>query len=385
MVLRAGIALTLLRALVANLPRLGLLRETYALLRVALTIEREQKLKGIRLSEFDQLCQLGCQACVEAAAEALDNAAIPVSEWNKWIGQLIQPFLRLWSDHSSTMRLSVLETVASDSEWRELCDFIVKFGGGLFHARFMTLGNLRGILHRGVGAYLKYLEENPDPLHPVSLIDDLDGPISRTKAEQQLQIVLQAIVENYEEYKDYNNSTAQSDYGQNLHTLLDFLRLKAAYQRQAWLIRPLTQAHEVLVKHRGEAAALWQHEIQRLTAGVADQFLGRLGELEKEHGMQLRTVSERLNERFVLPLALDRASALLEPAYEQARNEGPSSALEQFERALQPYLDSPTGSGLDVPPWLRRLEGELERVEMRHTAIAGLGRSCYKCRAASFQ
>ena len=45
LILRAGIALTLLRALAANLPRIGLLRETYGLLRVAQTMERQQKLE----------------------------------------------------------------------------------------------------------------------------------------------------------------------------------------------------------------------------------------------------------------------------------------------------------------------------------------------------
>jgi hypothetical protein len=28
----------------------------------------------------------------------------------------------------------------------------------------MTLANLHGMLHRGVGAYLDYLRDNPDPL-----------------------------------------------------------------------------------------------------------------------------------------------------------------------------------------------------------------------------
>ena len=73
------------------------------------------------------------------------------------------------------------------------------------------------------------------------LIDDLDGRLPRAKAEQQLQMVLQAIVENYEEYKDYNNTTPQSDYGENLHALLDFLRLKAAY-RPAGLVTPAADA-----------------------------------------------------------------------------------------------------------------------------------------------
>ena len=55
LILRAGIALALLRALAANLPRLGLLREAYSLLRVVQTMEREQNLEGPRLTEFDSL------------------------------------------------------------------------------------------------------------------------------------------------------------------------------------------------------------------------------------------------------------------------------------------------------------------------------------------
>jgi len=373
LVLRAGIALTLLRALAANLPRLGLLRETYALLRVAQTMEQEQKLQGPRLTEFDRLYQIACQASVEAAVESVSaDDALSAAERVGLLGRLIQPYLGLWSEHSRTVRLSILEVVASDSEWQALRDFIRKYGGELFHARFMTLANLRGILQRGVGAYLKYLEENPDPQNSVSLLDDLDRGISRAKAEQHFQVVLQAIVENYEEYKDYNNNTPQSDYGENLHALLDFLRLKAAYDRQAWLIRPLALVHEVLVKHGNEAAALWQQQVERLTSAAAKQYSDRLAELEIEHGMRLRTVSDRVQERFVLPMALDRVCALIEPAYDESRAGQTPRALEQLEIGLRPYCDVPTGSGLEVPMWLRRLEAELHRVEMRRTAVANL-------------
>ena len=31
----------------------------------------------------------------------------------------------------------------------------------------MTLGDLRGVLHAASAAYLDYLHDNPDPLHPV--------------------------------------------------------------------------------------------------------------------------------------------------------------------------------------------------------------------------
>ena len=90
-----------------------------------------------------------------------------------------------------------------------LRDFVKRYGRDLFHARFLTLGNLRGILHRGVGAYLDYLRDNPDPLHPVKLIDDLGRNIPTEDAVERSQVILQAVVENYEEYKDYNATTTR--------------------------------------------------------------------------------------------------------------------------------------------------------------------------------
>ena len=49
-------------------------------------------------------------------------------------------------------------------------------------------------------------------------------------------------------YLDYNATAPQSDYGENLHVLLDFLRLKAAYERDNWRMRPLVLVHEVLCR-----------------------------------------------------------------------------------------------------------------------------------------
>src|SRR5207302_3260927 len=111
-------------------------------------------------------------------------------------------------------------------------------------ARFMTLANLRGILHGGVGKFLDYLRENPDPMQPMRLIEELDDGLPRPQAERFLQVILQAVIENYEEFKDYNTTTPQSDYGDNLYLLLDFLHLKASYDRHAWHLRPLLLVHE---------------------------------------------------------------------------------------------------------------------------------------------
>jgi len=62
-------------------------------------------------------------------------------------------------------------------------------------------------LVRGVGAYLHDLRAQPDPPHPLRLIDDLDRTISSSDAEGFLQIILQALLENYDHLQDYNLTT----------------------------------------------------------------------------------------------------------------------------------------------------------------------------------
>src|SRR5213076_125043 len=69
-ILRASIAQTILRALVASLPRLGLLRETFHLVRTAHAMEQAQPTQGPRVTEFDRLFQTGCQAVIDATADA---------------------------------------------------------------------------------------------------------------------------------------------------------------------------------------------------------------------------------------------------------------------------------------------------------------------------
>src|SRR5205807_51527 len=194
-------------------PRLGLLRETFDLLRAAREVEQAHPARGRGVREFNHFFQAAFQAVVESVVESA--AGWPEEhagdrEVAALLERLTGPFLALWAEYGRTVPLSVLETLASDAEWLALQEFVRKYGGDLFHARFMTLANLRGILHRGVGVYLDYLRENPDPLRPVRLLDDLERKVRRADVIRWLEVVLQSVVENYEEYKDYNTTTTQS-------------------------------------------------------------------------------------------------------------------------------------------------------------------------------
>jgi hypothetical protein len=384
-ILRVRIAQSVLRALLSSLPRLGLLRETYELLRTARQMEQSQPKHGRGITEFNHFFQAAYQAVIEnvvrsslewPADQASDDRVVELLE------RLTSPFLSLWIEHSQTLQLSVLENVHTEAEWRALSNFVQRYGRDLFHVRFMTLGNLRGILHRGVSSYLDYLRDNPDPLRPIRLIEELDGAIDRETAVRWLQLVLQAVIENYEEYKDYNTTTTQSDYGENLHVLLDFLRLKAQYERHAWQFRPLIMGHEVLARHgRGSTALRWEESLVQITRDLANQHLEKLARLERQHGVRLNTIADRLKERFVKQLRLDRLCALIEPCLQQARERSEEEERPAFGRLLselRAYATTPTGVGLDVPAWLRRLEAEVHRVQASHTAVAVLAENFFR-------
>jgi hypothetical protein len=157
-----------------------------------------------------------------------------------------------------------------------------------------------------------------------------------------------------------------------LFVLLDFLRLKVAYERNNWQMRPLVLVHEVLCRrNRIVDVAEWQDEILRYTREHAERHLTELSHIESSHGIILRTVRDRLGERFIAPLAIDRMCALVGPAAAAADpgETGGSSAFTRLYDEITTFAANPTGVGLEVPSWLRGLEAELSRV--RHETKRG--------------
>lgn len=377
-ILRARFAQAVLQTLVEHLPYLGLLRETHYLLQAARLMEETNPAKGRRVTEFDRLFQLGFQGAIETVVASARHWDAPDAD-DRYFVQMLElltgPFLRLWMDHSRTLQLSSLEKVAGADAWQELRGFIQTYGRELFGARFMVLANLRGVLHRGTGEYLRYLRDHAEADRPTRLLADLDRVLPEARAAKLLKRAIRAVAENYEEYKDYKTTTPQSDYGENLHALLDFLRVKASYDRHAWQFRPLVLAHEVLARQGcATGALLWQEAFTHLTRDLAEQHLGELTRLEQTHGFRLRTLTDHLEQRFVKPLAIDRLCVLVAPAMAEARTGGDGSALARFQQELAIHAATPAGVGLDVPHWLRRLEREVQRVRAEHTALSGLTR-----------
>ena len=364
----------LLHDLLGWLPKLGMIRETCQLLDLAQKMESEHPVGPGAVTEFDRLFENGYQAIVRsmvASAEKWDTDET-ASEFQHAdhllvdaLQQLTERQLDRWLHHSRTLRLSVVERLAEDKSWQRFVKFIKRYGGDLFDQKFMSYGNLRGILHQTVDVWLDMLAEDPDAADEIRLIEDLDDAWPREEAVEMLTIAIEATVENYRAYRDYNTTTTQSDHGEMLYTLIDFLRLRAAYDRVAWNLRPVVWAHEILVRQRRALAAeMWCQAFAERTAEAADAHLTQLQTLSQGYGMRLATVADRVGERFVRPLLIDRVKALVEPAL-TAAEEQRQDAFTALDREITSLASEPSGAGLDLPDWLVALEDEVTHARSR--------------------
>jgi hypothetical protein len=351
-----------LRRLLSYLPRLGLLSETCRLLETAQRMESDHPVRpgAIGITEFDGLLEIACKALTRCLVAS--STRWPDDYLVDCLEQTVDVLLHAWLNHGRSRRLSVLETVEDPQRWNRLKQFIESYGSDLFTQRFMYAENLRGILHQGVREYLKTLQDDLDPDEPFRLVADLDGAIPFREAAHWLGIAIEAVVENYGEYIDYNSVTTQSDRGEMLYTLLDFLRLRASYDRVAWHFRPMMFVHQVLVRSGREGAAgIWRKAIAEWTAPLAAEHLARLDRLCKKYGMRLPSIAERLAQRFVRPLEVDRLCALIRPAIAEIRDAKPPAALRRLEEQIAELMKQPSGAGFELPGWLDALDQELEQ------------------------
>ena len=366
--------------LLSALPRLGLVAEACQTIALAMAMERHRPKGEKAVTEFDRLFEIGYRSLVEALIDAADAwlppAATPDedaandSELVESLQALTEPLLRRWLEHSQSVRLSALEKLAEPERWQATVAFIERYGHDLFTQRFLNQGSLRAILDQGTGEYLRLLEEDPAAAENIRLVKDLDGAIPRGTAVEQLHTIIEAIVENYTEYKDYNSTTTQSDHGEMLHLLLDFLRLKASYDRVCWNIRPLAEAHEILMRRgRLSAAELWRRALAEQTRETADAHIAGAAALSERSGMRLASINARLAERFVRPLEADALRALVAPAMAEVRSGTPGEAFARLEQEIDDFAEQAIGSGVDVPPWLSSLAEETARAGARQPHV----------------
>jgi hypothetical protein len=128
-------------------------------------------------------------------------------------------------------------------------------------------------------------------------------------------------------------------------------------------LKPVVLAHEILVRRsEDDAARIWRKALTERIKDEANQYLVKLAELQKKYAMRMPTVADRLAERFIRPLTIDRIRALVAPAIDEARCGGESPKFEMLQHDTEYLTREPTGVGLDVPAWLVALEEEVEDV-----------------------
>ncbi len=281
------------------------------------------------------------------------------------VGELLDPFQHLWMKHSRTMRLSSVDGVRLDEDWAQLYNFVQTYGGDLFHASQLTLGHVRTILHHGVHWYINYLRREQDPLHPLLLLEHIDnGQLDLEDAAWCLETLYSIVVDKFDRFLEYNTTTTQSDYGQMFYTLLDFLRVEARYDREAWNLTPLVTVHDLLCREQfNEAAGIWADMFEMQTAELAERHLRDLQELEQRHGMRLPAIKDHLNGRLFKALHVNEMTALIRPAVVESRSEAEARPLtEKLSALVVEYLQDSWGSGVDIPQWIRSLDREANEV-----------------------
>jgi hypothetical protein len=373
--LKAQSAQVIIRLLLRQLPTLGLLREGWHVLQAAFRMERRWRPEGQAITEFDRLFQISLRSALETllrSAKRWRSGRFSPEEMIDVVSELVDPYQALWIKHSNTMRLSSVDGLRSEEDWNELAAFIREYGSELFHASQLTLGNIRAILHNGVASLLDYLEENEDPSRPIKLLEHIrSGRVPREDAIWCLETIYTIIVDRFDRFLDYNTTTTQSDYGEMLYCLLDFLRGEAHYDRDAWHMLPLTIVHEMLARNGcEEAAEAWSATFEVQTEDLAERHLGELAQLRERYGMQMPTIQDHLNQRFIKPLAVNRMLAHVARAVRDAHaGRKSSAAFRKLRQEVDAYLTDSWGSGVDIPAWLRTLEQEVD--DVLHPADGG--------------
>lgn len=382
-----------LRHLLHWLPRRGLIAEACRLVETARQMEQSNPIGIGAVTEFDGMFQVGFRSLVASIVEssrcsALDagNAVVKhagpddvdddpneadAETLIALLERLTETMLASWLAHSQTLRLSPLEIVTDPKKWDQMVDFIKRYGDPIFTQTFLQLGNVRAILHQGVGQWIeRAIAAEDEHFEQTRLFQDIEsGVLPIEYAERWMTLVYESLIDHHAEYLDYNSTTTQSDRGDLVYMFLDFLRLRVRYERIAWNLKPVMWAHEVLVRCGLDGPAMmWRRSLHQRIGVEADVYAAKLKQLQQTYAMRMPTVADRINERFIQPMTIDRMRALVGPAMRDAEANQHSEAFDLLEQEAALLTRHPSGVGLDVPTWLEALEEEVEQLTRRRAS-----------------
>jgi len=362
--------------LLRSLPDLGLIVPTYELTRTALDMERNQPSLPGAVTEYDEIFEVAFTSSVQAVTQSIANyqthlrdSGRPENEVSDQsesvlfdcVEMLTESMLVLWLKHSQTLRLSVLEKVHKKERWEETVQFIKDYGKDLLTQNFLHVGNIRAILHQGVAEWLVQVADSHDP-PDLALFKDLRTKLPLKKAAKQLSLVLESVLENFNEYRDYNTTTTQSDSGELLYIFLEFLVLRTKYDRVCWKLNPVVWAHRILVrKQQTNVARMWRRSLKLRVGSEAKRYISMLEAMRGKHSIQMSSVGRRIEGKFGSDMQIDRLTALVKPAMCEADQKKADRAFSMLKQEAQAFSRTTIGVGVDLPPWLAALEHEVQQ------------------------
>ncbi len=145
-----------------------------------------------------------------------------------------------------------------------------------------------------------------------------------------------------------------------LYMLLDMLRVQIGYERISWNLKPVYWVHDAMIRAGcDEAALLWERAVAKRSVSAAEDHLRHYARLSEKYGMWLPSVHERLQERFVRPLQVDRMCGLVPKAMRQAKGNAPKTAFQELYEQIENFAKEPMGVGFEMPEWLTALQDEV--------------------------
>lgn len=363
-----------IRELLACLPGLGLFVETYELTETAMTMERNTTVEQGAVTEFDEVYRVAYCAMVEAvilASRTRSNGRKSSGTSSRrdrrllrCLEDLTESMWILWREHSRTLRLSVLERVSDRTSWQALVSFIRTYGDDLFTQEFLNLSNIRAILHQGVDQWL-YRLQGTDQAEEIRLLRDIGNVIPFRQAVNYLTLVLEAVIENYSRYRDYNATTTQSDQGGLLYILLDFLRLERRYDSLGWIFKPVVWAHQMLVrKDETKVAEDWRRSLSERVGPETDRFLDMLQKLREKYSVQMVSIGQHMEGRLVQPMLIDRLVTLVGKAMKSPGSPESADAFAMLQAECQRFMDNSPGVGVDLSGWLAAMTEEVDNQQL---------------------
>ncbi len=347
-------------------PCLGLITETLQLLQAIRRMEEESPLAPASVTEYDRMYDAACRGIFDVVLEVLrkeysERKASARSMERKFdvLHAVVERLLKIWLEHAESIRVSSAEPLRDPEIWQMVKQFIERYGAGLFTQDFMSMPNLRGILQEGIDEFLKALCDDTRARGISSpLVDDLEsGKLPWRECRWCLQIIFETILENYAEYIDYNGITTQSDYGQNLYMLLDFLRQAGFYQRTAWNLRPIFLAHEVLMQRdERPMAAAWEVAVRERTRIITQDLLAGYRMLSLKYGIHLPSLYDLFRAGFSRQLVEHDLMWLAKRALTAENPKDRRDAVNDIVRLVEKLLDEISGFHYRMADWIEALE-----------------------------